>query len=106
LDNEKKQLVDHLNNTPPESIKGLKESIAAASKSSADAVTVVASPRSILGLELPANPFEEDEKQATTAPVSTASTQPRQSSFTPSSSTAAVKLVQESDISDERKTSS
>jgi hypothetical protein len=103
LDYEKKQLVDRLNNTPPESIKGLKESIAAASKSSADAVAVVASSRSILGLELPANPFEEDEKQATTAPVSTASTQPLQSSLTPSSSTAAVKLTQENIISAQRR---
>ena len=103
LDYEKKQLVDCLKNTPPDSIKGLKDSIAAASKPTSDAVAEMASPRSISGLELPAKPIEENEKQATTALVSTASIQPLQSSLTPSSSTAAVKLVQENEISAERR---
>ena len=103
LDYEKKQLVDCLNNTPPESIKGLKDSIAAASKPSSDAAAVVASPRSILGLELPAKPFEEDEQQATILPTTTASTQLPQDSRTLPSSAVGLNLVRENEISAERR---
>jgi hypothetical protein len=42
---------------------------------------MAASPR--INLELPNNPFEEDEQQATNPPTTTASTQPPQDSRTP-----------------------
>jgi len=64
----KSEFVFYLNNTTPESLENLRKSIAA-------------SPR--LNLELPANPFEEDEKQATNPPTTRASTQPPKDSSAP-----------------------
>ena len=81
LADEKKQLIDSLNNIHVDSIKGLKDSMEASSKPTSDAGSVVVSPR--LNLKFPANPFEEDEKQANILPTTTASTQPLQDSRTP-----------------------
>ena len=64
----KSEFVFYLNNITPESLENLRKSM-------------VASPR--LNLELPANPFEEDEKQATILATTPASAQPPQDSRTP-----------------------
>jgi hypothetical protein len=87
LEAEKIRLLSWVKNIPPGSIKGLMDDIEAASKPTSkptsDVVAGVASPRAISGLELPPNPFEEDEKQATNPPTTTASAQPPQDSRTP-----------------------
>ena len=73
----------------------------ASSKPTSDAGSVVASPR--LNLEFPANPFAEDEQQATILPTTTASTQPPQDSRTLPSSAVELNLVRENEISAERR---
>jgi hypothetical protein len=64
----KSEYIFYLKNTTPDSLEALRKSMAA-------------SPR--LNLEFPANPFEEDEKQATNPPTTTVSAQPPQDSRTP-----------------------
>jgi len=100
---EKNQLVDSLKNTPSASIKGLKDSMAASSTPASDAGSVVASPRSNLRLELPANLFEEEEEKAIAAPLSTASIQPIQDSRMPPSSAGDLNFVRKNEISAARR---
>jgi hypothetical protein len=64
----KSEYIFYLKNITPDSLEALRKSMAA-------------SPR--LNLEFPANPFEEDEKQATNPPTTTVSAQPPQDSRTP-----------------------
>jgi hypothetical protein len=97
LADEKKQLIDSLKNTPLASLKGLKDSLAASSKPASDAGSKVVSPR--LNLEFPANPFEEDEKQATNTPTTTASKFSLLDSSPTSSVTVDLKLVPGIEIS-------
>jgi hypothetical protein len=103
LADEKKQLIDSLNNTQVESIKGLKDSMATPSKLASDAVDELASPRSNFTFELPANPFEEDEKQATNPPTTTVSKFSLLDSHATSSSAVDLKPVQEVEISAEKR---
>jgi hypothetical protein len=103
LADEKKQLIDSLNNIHVDSIKGLKDSMEASSKPTSDAGSVVASPR--LNLEFPANPFEEDEKQVINSPITTASVQPPQDSRTPPVASVSEKAVAK-DVESEKTESS
>lgn len=100
---EKNQLVDALKNTPNASIKGLKDSMAASPTPASDARSVVASPRSNVRLELPANLFEEEEEKAIAAPLSTASIQPIQDSRMPPSSAGDLNFVRKNEISAARR---
>ena len=100
---EKNQLVDALKNTPNDSIKGLKDSMAASSTPASDAGSEVASPRSNVRLELPANLFEEEEEKAIAAPLSTASIQPIQDSRMPPSSAGDLNFVRKNEISAARR---
>lgn len=63
----KSEFVYFLKDTTPESLEKLRKSMAASSR---------------INLEFPENPFDEDEKQTVTAPLSTASTQPPKDSRT------------------------
>ncbi len=100
---QKEKFISYLKNISPGSLKGLKDSMAIQSKPTSDKEVVVVSPRSNVEFELPANPVEEVEKQATNLPTSTASTQALQDSRAPSSSTVDLKPVQEKEVTGERK---
>lgn len=99
----KDEFAGYLKNTPLASIKGLKDSMAIPSKSVSDAADIVASPRSNLNLELPANPFEEDEKKAINPPTTTASQFSLLDSRATSSPKADLKPVQEVEIAAEKR---
>jgi len=77
--------------------------MATPSKLASDAVDELASPRSNFTFELPANPFEEDEKQATNPPTTTVSKFSLLDSHATSSSAVDLKPVQEVEISAEKR---
>ena len=99
----KDEFVSYLKITSLASIKGLKDSMAIPSKPASDAVDELTSPRSNFTFELPANPFEEDEKQATNPPTTTVSKFSLLDSHATSSSAVDLKPVQEVEISAEKR---
>jgi hypothetical protein len=99
---QKEAFISTLKNISPQSLEALRKSMAIPSKPVSDALDGVKSTH--VNLDLLGNPtVEDDNKQAIAATLSTASTQSLQDSRTPSSSTAAVKLVQENEISTQRR---
>ena len=98
---QKEEFISYLKNISPNSLEGLRKSMATPSKPVSDALDGVKLAN--VNLEFPENPFEEDEKQAINSPTTTASTQALQDSRTPSSSTVDVKPVQEKEVTGERK---
>jgi hypothetical protein len=99
----KDEFAGYLKNTPLEALKALKDSMAIPSKPTSDTVDELASPRSNFRFELPANPFEEDEKQATKPPTTTASKFSLLDSSPTSSATVDLKLVPGIEISAEKR---
>jgi hypothetical protein len=98
---QKEEFISYLKNISPNSLEGLRKSMAIPSKPVSDALDGVKSTH--LNLDFPANPFEEDEKQANSSPATTASTLALQGSSTPSSSTVDVKSVQQNEIAAQRR---
>jgi hypothetical protein len=97
----KEEFVSTLKNISPNSLEGLRKSMAIPSKLVSDVLDGVKADH--VNLEFPPNPFEEDEKQANFAPTSTTSTQSLQDSRAPSSSAVDVKPVWQNEITAQRR---
>ena len=100
---QKEEFISYLKNISPNSLEGLRKSMAIPSKLVSDALDGVKSTHLNLDLDFPANPFEEDEKQANSSPATTASTQPLQDSRAPSGFTVDVRSVKQNEIAAERR---
>jgi len=96
-----KEFVTALKNISPNSLEGLRKSMAIPSKLVSDVLDGVKADH--VNLEFPANPFEEDEKQENLSPTTTASTLALQDSRTPSGATVDVKPVQQNEITAQRR---